>query len=336
VNNRFAFLPMRPSNDLLGDPDALRARMGEDSYLLFRRVIDRARIVALRADVIAVLARLGWTDEAGRCLIKPLREEDPAFIEGYQEIQKLESFHTLAHDAALVGVMQQVLGETAFPHPLKIARIAFPDHFDASTPPHQDFPNNQGTSELTATWIPLGPIREELGGLAVLRGSHRHGLLPLAGHVGAGNRQAVIPPEMAEELRWVTTDFGFGDVLLFNSLTVHAALHNATAFFPRLSVDFRWQLEGQALTPGCLEPHFGRLGWDEVYAGWSSTEHQRYWERLDFEVEPFEVIPIVGAGDREGGGGYDQADLATIVKYQTRVDARYERRLERLAEEADA
>jgi hypothetical protein len=335
VNNRFAFLPMRPSNDLLGDADALRARMDEDSYLLFRRIIDRDKILALRADVIGVLARLGWTDEAGRCLIKPLREEDPAFIEGYQEIQKLESFHTLAHDPALVDVMRQVLGETAFPHPLKIARIAFPDHFDASTPPHQDFPNNQGTSDLTATWIPLGMVRDELGGLAVLRGSHRYGLLPLAGHVGAGNRQAVIPPEMAEELRWVTTDFGFGDVLLFNSLTVHAALHNATAFFPRLSVDFRWQLEGQALTPGCLEPHFGRLSWDEVYAGWSSAEHQRYWERLDYEVEPFEVIPIVGAGDG-GSGEYDQADLATIVKYQNRVDARFERRLERLAEDADA
>lgn len=336
MNNRFAFLPMRASNRLLDDPTALRARMEEDSYLLFRRVIDREKILALRSDVVAVLARLGWTDERGRCIAKPLREEDEAFRTGYQEIQKLESFHALAHDPALVQVMAAALGETAFPHPLKIARIAFPDHFEATTPPHQDFPNNQGTPHLTATWIPLGPVRDELGGLAVLRGSHRHGLLPLAGHVGAGNRQAVIPPEMAEELRWVTTDFNPGDVLLFPSLAVHAALHNSSTFFPRLSVDFRWQLEGEALTAGCLEPHFGQLTWDEVYAGWSATEHQRYWERLRYEVVPFETIPIVDSGTGDGGDGYDQQDLATIVKYHSRVEARHERRLAALADAPDA
>ena len=180
-------------------------------------------------------------------------------------------------------------------------------------------------------------MRDELGGLAILRGSARHGLLPLAGHVGAGNRQAVVPDEMLRKLRWVTTDFGVGDVLLFPSLAVHAALHNASTFFPRLSVDFRWQLEGQALTPGCLEPHFQQITWDEIYAGWSSDEHQWYWRDLDYEVVPFEVIPIVDAGDGGAEGDeYDQGDLATIVKYHARVEARVERRLEALADAPDA
>jgi len=329
VNNRFAFLPMRASNRLLDDPEALRARLEDDSYLLFRRVIDRDAILALRADVIAVLARIGWTDEAGRVITKPLREEDDEFRAGYQEIQKLESFHALAHDEGLMAVMQATLGETAFPHPLKIARIAFPDHYEATTPPHQDFPNNQGTPNLTAAWIPLGQVRDELGGLAVLRGSARFGLLPLAGHVGAGNRQAVVPDELSRKLRWVTTDFGFGDVLLFPSFAVHAALHNSSTFYPRLSVDFRYQLEGEALTAGCLEPHFQQLTWDEIYAGWASDEHQWYWRDLDYEVVPFETIPTVDEGD---GETFDQHDLATIVKYRTRVDARHDRRMAALAD----
>ncbi|MEZ5140491.1 MAG: hypothetical protein R2711_17470 [Acidimicrobiales bacterium] len=45
MNNRFAFLPMRASNRLLDDPEALRARLEDDSYLLFRRVIDREAIL---------------------------------------------------------------------------------------------------------------------------------------------------------------------------------------------------------------------------------------------------------------------------------------------------
>src|SRR5262249_37157864 len=148
-----------------------------------------------------------------------------------QEVQKLESFHTLAHDPTLVTTMRSVLGgDSAFPHPLKIARLAFPDHYEASTPPHQDFPNNEGTERLTATWVPLTDIPPELGGLAILRGSHRYGLLQMAGHIGAGNRCAVIPPEMAEECRWVTTEFHQGDVLVFPSLAVHASLHNASEF----------------------------------------------------------------------------------------------------------
>ncbi len=71
--------------------------------------------------------------------------------------------------------MRKVLGESAFPHPLKIARVAFPDHYEASTPPHQDWPNNQGTTELTAAWIPACDITPELGGLAILRGSSQLG-----------------------------------------------------------------------------------------------------------------------------------------------------------------
>lgn len=327
VNNWFAFLPMRTANNLLGDHDALHERLEEDSYLLFRRLISREKIMALREDIIGVSNRLGWTDEKGRCTTKPLREDDEQLIEGYQQIQKLESFHTLAEDPDLTSAMRSVLGETAFPHPLKVARFAFPDHYEASTPPHQDYPNNQGTPSLTAAWIPLGPVRQVLGGLAVLRGSHRHGVLELAGHSGAGNRQAVIPTDMAESLRWVTTEFFPGDVLVFPSTTVHAALHNASVFFPRLSVDYRFQLEGEQLTPGCLEPHFGRLTWEEIYAGWTSKEHQYYWRDLDYEVVPFDEIPIVDVKD-----DFDKQDMASIVRYQARVDARFERRMDALAD----
>lgn len=328
MNNVFAFLPMRVSNELLDDPQALRDRLAADGYLYLQQVLDRPLIAKVRRDILGVTQRLGWTEpgalpRAQRCIVAPLREEDEEFIAGYQEIQRLQSFHELAHDAGLMAVMRTVLGESAFPHPLKIARVSFPGHYEASTPPHQDFPNNQGTPDLTAAWIPVGDMPPELGGLAILRGSHRWGLLPLAGHIGAGNRCAVIPPEMAESCRWVTTSFAMGDVLLFPALTVHAALHNASEFHLRLSVDFRYQLEGQALTAGCLQPHFQQISWDEVYEGWTSATYQRYWEQLDYEVVPFQPMPI------EGGGGsqLSKEDFGEIMRYEERVKARTARRL---------
>lgn len=335
MNNHFAFLPMRPSDDLLDRPADLVQRLEQDGYLYLRGVLDPERIHRLRMAILAVLARHGWVAEADRpgqayCTTTPVREGDEEFFAVYDDVQRIEELHTLAHDPALLEVMRAVVGPTAFPHPLKIARLSFPDHYEVSTPPHQDHPNNQGTQALTAAWIPLGPIPFELGGLAVLRGSHRWGPLPLQAHIGAGNRAAVLPMDLQEECRWVTTEYSPGDVVVFGSTTVHASLHNASEFHMRLSVDYRFQPEGEALTPACLEPHFGRLTWDEVYEGWSSTEHQHYWRDLDYEVVPWQDLEIVDRKD-----AMDRDDVAQIMRYRARRDARVQRRLAALAEAVD-
>ena len=297
MNNYWAFSPMRASNELLGDTDGLAQRLHEDSYLYFTDVLDVDKLQSLRKEMLLTLAEHGWVQRhpflmKGIAIREPCREGDPDFLDGYEAIQRLEAFHTLAHDETLSSIMQQVLGPSAWPHPLKIARLGFPDHHEISTPPHQDYPNNQGTPNLTAAWIPVGDCPRELGGLAVLRGSHRYGLLPLDVHLGAGSRCAVVPDSMLEELRWVTTEFSVGDVLVFPSMTVHAALHNSSEFFMRLSVDFRYQLEGEDLTDIVLEPHFGRLSWNDIYAGWASDEYQHYWDDIDYRTVPFETYDL--------------------------------------------
>jgi hypothetical protein len=333
MNNYWAFLPMQSSTELLGDPAALRARMAEDGYLFFPRLLDPEKVRALRRKMLEALANHGWVARggyfmAGRCIRTPLREGEDEYLAAYDDVQRLEPFHSLAHDETLVDTMRDVLGDTAFPHPLKIARLSFPDHYEVSTPPHQDFPNNQGTDTLTAAWIPVGEIPAELGGLAILRGSHRFGVLPLDVHIGAGNRQAVLPLELLEQCRWVTTEFSMGDVLVFKSTTVHASLHNASEFYMRLSVDFRYQLEGEALTDLVLEPHFQRASWEEIYRDWQSTEFQYYWKELDYQVVPFEDLGV-------GGRTVDPMsakEISRFVEYERRRDARTERRMQALAD----
>ena len=337
MNNYWAFLPMQASNDLLGDPPALRARLAEDGYLYFSKLLDRARIQALRKQMLTVLADHGWVARdgyfmAGRCVRAPLREGEEEYLAAYDDVQKLEAFHTLAHDETLVETMRQVLGDTAFPHPLKIARLNFPDHFEASTPPHQDYPNNQGTDRLTAAWVPVGEIPYELGGLAILRGSQKFGVLPLDVHLGPGKRQAVVPVEVLERCRWVTTEFSMGDVLLFTSKTVHASMHNASEFFMRTSVDFRYQLEGEALTDLVLEPHFQRLSWEDIYQGWRSTRYQYYWKALDYQVVPFEDLGVEGRVLPE----MSPEEIRQFVLYERRREARTERRMQALADVLDA
>jgi len=325
MNYDWAFLPMTASNQLVGCRSSLRERLDQDGYLYFSRLLDRERILRLRSRMLTTLRESKWvsadpTVPEGKVVIRPLREGSDEFLSAYHEIQKLEEFHTLAHDPTLLGLMRDILGDSAFPHPLKIARLIFPANYEVSTPPHQDFPNNQGTPDLTAAWIPVGDLPSVMGGLAILRGSHRWGVLPMTTHLGAGNRCAELPLEMLEQCRWVTTDFEAGDVLVFLSQTVHAARHNASELYMRLSADFRYQPQGKSLTPSCLEPHFGRLGWEEIYSGWQSREFQYYWRDLDYSVEPFEDLEVRGA-DLD-------ADVTSYWKYQQRLKARNARRNE--------
>lgn len=280
--------PLLCSRDLLAQPDALRARFEQEGYVFLRGLLPVDTLLALRREIAAICARHGWIrgGEATMdaiAVVPPCNEGEERYFAVYDEVQKLEALHALAHEPALLGLMRALLGESAFPHPLGIVRLMFPDNAECTTPPHQDFPNNQGTPELYASWIPLGDCPLELGGVAILERSHTAGLLPLAYSLGAGTRQAVLDEPLASR-RWLASDYRAGDVLVFHSVTVHRALLNRTGDRMRLSCDFRYQRQGEALVARSLQPHFGRLGWEEIYRGWHSTRLQYYWKGLDYRV----------------------------------------------------
>lgn len=278
------------STALIDNPIQLQQRFEEEGYLFLRGVIAPEKLTALRAQVTSCLKEAGWLEKQADPMdaipaIVPYVEGDEGYLQAYNEVQKLQAFHELAHDSAIHSIMAALLGDKLFPHPLSVARLMFPDNDEWSTPPHQDYPNNQGSESLYACWIPLGDCPRQLGSLSVLRGSHRFGVLPLDYALGAGHRQAVLPPEL-EALEWVGEDFINGDVLIFHSLTVHRALHNQSGRM-RLSVDYRYQAEGDQLTEPCLLPHFNSISWEEIYRNWSDKSLAYYWEEKDFQVVPW-------------------------------------------------
>jgi ectoine hydroxylase-related dioxygenase (phytanoyl-CoA dioxygenase family) len=283
--------PMYEANELLGSASSLRARLEADGYLFFRDIVPVELLLDLRDQITRILADQGWIEDGAqrmnaKAIRRPLREGQPKFFLAHDRIIKLEALHSLAHEGNLMNVMRQALGDTVFPHPLSIVRLIFPDSPELATPPHQDFPNNQGTPNLTAAWIPLGDCAIKDGSLAILEASHKYGVLPLKFHLGAGNRRAVLNEQVAR-CRWVGADFKAGDVVLFPALTVHKAMENYNPDSLRLSVDFRYQLEGEALTAGCLEPHFNRVSWEDIYQDWKSDEFKYYWRKKEFVEVPW-------------------------------------------------
>ncbi|MCR9106097.1 MAG: phytanoyl-CoA dioxygenase family protein [Gammaproteobacteria bacterium] len=283
--------PMYDASAHLDDPDALQARLSRDGYLFLRDVIPAQALRQLRKQITTILADEGWIEGGDKqdealAVSRPRREGQRRYFQAHDRIIRLEALHSLAHNNALMALMRNVLGPSVFPHPLSIVRLVFPQSPELATPPHQDYPNNQGTADLTAAWIPLADCPIQQGSLAVLEGSHKFGVLPLKFHLGAGNRRAVLGEQLAG-LRWVGADFKLGDVLLFPSLTVHKAMENLSKRNMRLSVDFRFQREGEALTSGCLQPHFERISWEDIYRGWESTRYQYYWQNKNYVEVPW-------------------------------------------------
>ena len=284
--------PFFVANDLLDNVDALRARFDDDGYLFFKQQLPKEALTEVNRDFTATLQRLGVaspgaTDSAPAIAEgAPFREGEPEYFATYDELYRCESFHRLAHHENLMRIMRLTLGATAFPHPLAVARLIFPNNDRVTTPPHQDFPNNQGSSRLTAAWIPLSDCPRSLGPLKILRGSHKQGVLPLQFHLGAGHRQAKLDPRL-QSMEWHCSAFEQGDILLFGALTVHSATHNTDPQAMRLSVDYRYQTEGEPMTAMCLQPHFGRQSWESIYRGWKHSDAQYYWRDKQFSLVPW-------------------------------------------------
>ena len=266
--------PYTHSNDLLGDPAALRTRMQRESYLFFRSLIPSTAVDSLFNDVMEIVVDCGWTDNNGHVLTEPRPE-------GYDPVQRLQSFHGFAHRPEILAVIEALVEDTPFVHPRNIARITFPQAEYFTTPAHQDFVHIQGTPDTYTAWIPLSNCPLELGGLTVLAGSHQTALLPVHRAAGAGGLAVDVDEG---DPRWRTIDYQAGDVILFHSHTVHKGLPNRSADRLRLSVVYRYQAVSQPLVPDGLDPHYNRLTWEEIYRAWPNDRYQYYWKNQDLTL----------------------------------------------------
>jgi len=285
------------STPLLADPVALRARAEEDGYLFFRQRVPADEVLALRAEFLAVVDRYGWRrpgQDALGGLIDPeainreseeqMRTDIGVTVAAYHDAQKRERFHRLPHHPRLLEIYRTLFGREVLVHPRHIARMVTPHRCMVPTPPHQDFPYIQGSAHTWTCWFPLGDCPRALGGLTVLKGSHRQGYLPLQPAKGAGGFAVPLCPH---ETHWVEGDFQAGDVLTFPCHTVHKALRCQFKDRIRLSLDVRYQPADEPVDDSSLNPHC-TLTWEEIYADWKQDDLKYYWRKLPLTVSPWD------------------------------------------------
>jgi ectoine hydroxylase-related dioxygenase (phytanoyl-CoA dioxygenase family) len=285
------------SSGLLEHPEALRDRAAQNGYLFFKQFLPKTDVLALRAEMLSVVGYYGWR-QAGQDALgglidvaalskmpdEKMRTDIGVSISAYHDVQKLEAFHRLPHHPLLLSLYRLLLGKEILVHPRHIARMitAHPSVFP--TPPHQDFPLIQGTPNTWTCWIPIGDCPRPLGGLTILKGSHRNGYLPIQPAKGAGG---IAVPLCPYEVEWVEGDFEAGDILTFPSYTIHKALRCQWKDHIRLSMDVRFQAIDEPVEAKSLLPHCD-LTWEQIYANWEQDDLKYYWQKLPLELTPWE------------------------------------------------
>ena len=285
-------VPFEDSTPLLGNPAGLRERMDRDGFFYFRHLLPREAVLDLRRQILEVCQKHGWLAPDAP-LMDGIADPSVAGIEvfcqvgvtheAYAEVYKLEAFHRLAMHSAIMGALGDLMGETVLAHPRHIARLMFPTKANAPTPPHQDHVFIQGSKTVFTCWLPLGDFSEALGGLRVMRGSHKLGVLPLRAAEGAGNRTVILD---ALDQAWGHGDFEAGDALIFHSLTVHRAVPNTLKDRLRLSVDYRYQAISLPVEEKSLLTHCSVLPWEDVYAAWPGADDLKYyWRQYPLDMQ---------------------------------------------------
>lgn len=124
----------------------------------------------------------------------------------------------------------------------------------------------------------MGNIDSDLGGVTVARSSNQRGYLD--------NKLVTSGQLLDDETVWHWNPFSCGDVLIFNSLTIHQGRDNLTVDTIRLATSARYQAISEPVDAAALTPHWGWADWEELYADWHQDDPLKYyWRSLDLNIQ---------------------------------------------------
>ncbi len=229
---------LEDSRELLGDWQALRARIAEVGYVFMRGLLDPDMVRAVGRTGLSHLQHSGWTEAGGDPVTAPpqppvraVKMVDAASDPGYRRILIDPGFNRIPFVSPLADLMGQILGPAGFCYPRKVPRIVYPVELVPRQPGNTVHKDYRAVQDMFTCWVPLGTVPRSLGGLALRPGSQR-------------SARVRYRPLNHLEPGWLTTDYQAGDVLVFHCLTTHAALPNGENRM-RFSAEYRWQLADQ-------------------------------------------------------------------------------------------
>jgi hypothetical protein len=230
---------LQTSNHLLGDSEALGEAIRNEGYVFFRDVIDPTPVEHVKRGVMA------WFESQG---VVEVVDDEPRFVGGDPgefgehppSLYDTHLWEWLAFRPELQRFQRRLFGENAHVLPMGEYQFTWPGRPDCLSRVHQDGPYNPGV-DFVVEWIPLMPVPEDLGGLAIVPTAQSCGSLqPSFADTPDSPLIPFIPFDSFPEGSWHRSDYEPGDVLVFGPFTPHCGLPNQADRL-RLSVDLRVQ-----------------------------------------------------------------------------------------------
>ena len=238
---------LRDANELIEQPDALKARIEEDGYLFIRGLHDREKVKATRR---FLLEKLDENEQLDRSY--PLDDAIPAegkrgmFWGGNKAVTHQPAFLNLVESPEIMNFCEHYYDAPVITYDYKWLRVIGPGNFSGA---HYDIVYmGRGTKNLLTVWTPISDISFDMAPLLVLVGSHRFEVVKETYGKMDVDRDHVTgsfsydPIELVDRYggQWQTSEFQMGDVVILSMYTMHASLDNTSNRF-RLSTDTRYQ-----------------------------------------------------------------------------------------------
>lgn len=260
--------------------EALREQYRAQGYIWLKGLLDREVVLAFRRRFFAAFretALLAAGSDPMEGLYSGVQEPKQLIHKIWMEAVRWPEYEAFCMQPAIWRFYEAFLGGTPYLHKRKLIRFTAPgDTF--STPGHYDLVYlRAGTDRIYSSWIPLGDVPVEMGGLIYLEGSDAMGRtleaefavknadLPPEERINAYNKNMLKGgwigtdlPTLADrfDARWLIANYEAGDMVIHSPYMIHAATENVdSSGRMRLSTDIRYQRADDEIDPRWRE-HF--------------------------------------------------------------------------------
>ncbi|MBI1277183.1 MAG: dehydrogenase [Anaerolineaceae bacterium] len=238
-------------------------------YLWLKGVLDREKVLDFRRRFFEAFADTGLLAEGSAPVDGVYSGGGKArATKTLTEIVQWASYESFCLAPEIWQFYENLLGGPVYLHKRKLIRMTTPD--DSCTGAHYDLTYlRAGTDRVCTSWIPIGDVPVEMGGLVYLEGSDALGR-QLEAEFSAKNAQLSPEerinaynknmsetgwitkdlPSLANRLdsRWLVADYEAGDMVVHSPYMIHASTTN-TRMTMRLSTDIRYQLVRDEIDP---------------------------------------------------------------------------------------
>jgi ectoine hydroxylase-related dioxygenase (phytanoyl-CoA dioxygenase family) len=250
------FTYLEDSTDILDDAEALKTKMAEEGYLLFKGLVDREKVLSARREILLKYAIIGEIDSVKHDVMDAILQEE-TFIDQVnllaftESIRSGKAYQDLTVDSNIMNMYEKLMGGKVRSFDFKWPRFIRPGE---GTGIHSDnIYVTGGTKNVWTSWIPIGDVAIEDGPVVMLEKSHRSDKLTKYWGLDADRDKtgwlSEDPLAVQRSIggRWMTSEFKAGDILCFDVRLVHASLDNVSKNRCRLTSDTRYHLVGEKL-----------------------------------------------------------------------------------------